>query len=67
MSQASSAIEEMMANIGSVTGTLVNNAHNVKIMREASEVGRAGLQDVATDIQEIARESEGLLEINSVM
>jgi methyl-accepting chemotaxis protein len=34
---------------------------------EASEVGRGGLQEVATDIQEIARESEGLLEINAVM
>jgi methyl-accepting chemotaxis protein len=67
VSQASSAIEEMMANISSVTGTLVNNASNVKTLREASEVGRTGLQDVAKDIQEIARESEGLLEINSVM
>jgi len=67
MSQASSAIEQMMANITSVTNTLVNNAGNVKILREASEVGRAGLQDVAADIQEIARESEGLLEINAVM
>jgi methyl-accepting chemotaxis protein len=67
MSQASSAIEQMMANITSVTSTLVNNAANVKTLRDASEVGRAGLQDVATDIQEIARESEGLLEINAVM
>jgi len=67
MSQASSAIEQMMANISSVTNTLVNNAANVNTLREASEVGRAGLQDVATDIQEIAHESEGLLEINSVM
>jgi methyl-accepting chemotaxis protein len=33
----------------------------------ASEVGRTGLQGVSADIQEIARESEGLLEINSVM
>jgi methyl-accepting chemotaxis protein len=67
MSQASSAIEQMMANIGSVTGTLINNAANVKTLREASEVGRAGLQEVATDIQDISRESEGLLEINAVM
>jgi len=67
VSQASSAIEQMMANIGSVTGTLVKNAVNVNTLKEASEVGRNGLQDVATDIQEIARESEGLLEINSVM
>jgi len=67
VSQASSAIEEMVANISSVTTTLVNNATNVKTLKEASEVGRTGLQDVAQDIQEIARESEGLLEINSVM
>ncbi|MCL1812709.1 MAG: methyl-accepting chemotaxis protein [Treponema sp.] len=67
ISKASSAIEEMAANIQSVTGTLTNNAVNVQTLRDASEVGRTGLQDVATDIQEIARESEGLLEINSVM
>ena len=67
MSQASSAIEQMMANINSVTGTLVNNADNVKSLKEASEVGRSGMQDVASDVKEIARESEGLLEINSVM
>jgi methyl-accepting chemotaxis protein len=67
ISQASSAIEEMIANIQSVTGTLGSNATNVTTLTEASEVGRTGLQEVATDIQEIARESEGLLEINSVM
>jgi len=67
VSQASAAIEEMVANTSSVTDTLVKNATNVKTLQESSEVGRAGLQDVATDIQEIARESEGLLEINAVM
>jgi methyl-accepting chemotaxis protein len=67
VAQSSSAIEEMLANIQSVTQTLVKNAGNVKELIEASEVGRTGLQDVAADIQEIARESEGLLEINAVM
>jgi len=67
VSQASSAIEEMVANINSVTNTLVNNAANVNTLKEASEAGRGGLQEVATDILEIARESEGLLEINAVM
>jgi methyl-accepting chemotaxis protein len=67
VSQASAAIEQMVANIQSVTDTLVKNSANVKNLREASGVGRAGLQDVAEDIQEIARESEGLLEINLVM
>ena len=67
VSLSSSAIEEMLANIQSVTQTLVKNTVNVKNLTGASEVGRSGLTDVVTDIQEIARESEGLLEINSVM
>jgi methyl-accepting chemotaxis protein len=67
VAQSSSAIEEMLANIQSVTNTLIKNAGNVKDLLGASEVGRSGLQEVASDIQEIARESEGLLEINAVM
>ncbi|MDR2575390.1 MAG: methyl-accepting chemotaxis protein [Treponema sp.] len=67
VTQASSAIEQMVANIGSVTQTLVKNSDNVNTLKEASEIGRSGLQEVSSDIQEIARESEGLLEINSVM
>jgi methyl-accepting chemotaxis protein len=67
VSQAASAIEEMVANIASVTDTLVKNGTNVKTLQDASEIGRNGLQTVASDIQEIARESEGLLQINAVM
>ena len=67
VAQSSSAIEEMMANIQSVTATLAKNSSNVKHLRESSEFGRYGLQEVAADIQEIARESAGLMEINSVM
>jgi len=67
VSQASSAIEEMVANINSVTQTLVKNTDNVNTLKEASEIGRNGLQEVSSDIQEISRESEGLLEINAVM
>jgi methyl-accepting chemotaxis protein len=67
VSQASSAIEEMVANTQSVTGTLVKNGTNVKQLKDASEVGRGGLEGVASDIGEISRDSEGLLEINSVM
>jgi methyl-accepting chemotaxis protein len=67
VAQSSAAIEEMLTNIQSVTQTLVKNSGNVQDLIEASEVGRTGLQEVAADIQEIARESEGLLEINAVM
>ncbi|MHC6202524.1 methyl-accepting chemotaxis protein [Breznakiellaceae bacterium SP9] len=67
VSRSSSAIEQMLANIQSVTQTLVKNGDNVHELAEAAEVGRQGLQEVSGDIQEIARESEGLLEINAVM
>ncbi|MDR0320812.1 MAG: methyl-accepting chemotaxis protein [Treponema sp.] len=67
VSQASSAIEEMVANIRSVTETLVKNDNNIKALTGSSEIGRNGLHEVAEDIQGIARDSEGLLEINSVM
>jgi methyl-accepting chemotaxis protein len=67
VSESSSAIEEMLANIQSVTHTLAKNAENVAGLTEASEVGRSGLQEVAANIQEIERESKGLLEINTVM
>ncbi|MDR3124090.1 MAG: methyl-accepting chemotaxis protein [Treponema sp.] len=65
--QSSAAIEEMLANIASVTQTLALNANNVKSLTVASDTGRASLQEVSSDIQEIARESEGLLEITAVM
>jgi methyl-accepting chemotaxis protein len=67
IARSSSAIEELIANITSVTQTLVRNEDNVKKLADASEIGRNGLQEVATDIQGIARESEGLLEITAVM
>jgi len=64
---SSSATEEMIANIRSVTDTLSNNSKNVRELQEASEAGHMSLNEVVADIQGIARESESLLEINSVM
>jgi methyl-accepting chemotaxis protein len=67
VSQSSSAVEQMLTNIQSVTQTLVKNEGNVNKLALASHIGYTGLQDVSNDIREIARESEGLLEINGVM
>ena len=67
VAQASSAIEQMVANTNSVTNTVISNANNVRILKDASEVGRNSLQEVSSDIQEISHDSEGLMEINSVM
>ena len=67
ITRRSAYIKTMVANIETVNQTLLKNLQNVQTLKEASEIGRSGLQEVATDIQEIARESEGLMEINSVM
>ena len=67
VSQSSASTEQMIANTRSVTATLSKNAQNVDELENAVELGRSGLGGVAADIQEIARESESLLEINSVM
>jgi methyl-accepting chemotaxis protein len=67
VSQSSAAVEQMLANINSVTQPLVKNEGNVTKLAQAAEVGRSGLQEVSGDIQEVARESAGLMEINGVM
>ena len=67
ITESSAAIEEMVANTRSVSNTLSRNSQNVHNLKEAAEVGHSGLSGVAADIREIARESESLLEINSVM
>jgi methyl-accepting chemotaxis protein len=64
---SSSAIEQMTANIHSVSQTLIENGKNVTTLTEASDLGRVALQEVVQAILEIAKDSEGLLEINSVM
>ena len=67
VTSSSSAIEEMTANIHSVTQTLHENSKHVSTLAEASELGSLALKNVAQEIREIAHDSEGLMEINSVM
>jgi len=67
ITRRSSYIRAMVSSIDSVNQTLLKNMENVQTLKDASEIGRSGLQEVATDIQEISRESEGLMEINAVM
>jgi methyl-accepting chemotaxis protein len=67
VSQSSSAIEQMVANIQSVTRTLARNMQNVDTLTRSAEVGRTGFAAVSSDLQDIAKESVSLLEINTVM
>jgi len=67
VTESAAAIEEMVANIQSVTNALTKNTEQVKELQSASEVGNSGINEVVADIRGIAAESESLLEINSVM
>ncbi|MCL1814449.1 MAG: methyl-accepting chemotaxis protein [Treponema sp.] len=67
ISRSSASIEEMLANISSITVSLGKNDRDLQDLQEASSEGNNSLQQVSADIQEIAKESEGLLQINAVM
>lgn len=67
IAQSSSAIEEMLSNIASVTQTLVKNTASINTLTGTAETGRADLSRVANDIREVSTESEGLMEISSVI
>jgi methyl-accepting chemotaxis protein len=60
-------MEEMIGNIASVTQSLLQNERNVEQLTAASGKGRDGLFGVSADLQVVAKESEGLLAINSVI
>ena len=64
---SASAIEHLLTNIHSVVSTLENNSKNVSGLNEAAEFARNALYLVVNDINAIAHDSEGLLEINSLM
>ncbi|MDR0512871.1 MAG: PAS domain-containing methyl-accepting chemotaxis protein [Treponema sp.] len=67
VAESAAAIEEMVANVHSVTLALTKNAEQVTALQAASGVGHSGLNEVAFDIRQIAEESEALLGINSIM
>lgn len=67
VTQSSSAIEQMTASIMNVTNIIVKNSQNIDSLYKASESGRQSLNSVSDDISKIAKESEGLLEISSII
>lgn len=64
---SASAIEEMVANIESVTKNVNTNLTNVLSLQDESEKGYAQLLDVNQVIKEVAKQSTGVLEANTVI
>jgi methyl-accepting chemotaxis protein len=67
VTETKATMEQVVANVQNVNKMLTSNSTYVESLISASAEGGSGLHEVSADIQEIARESEGLLEINSVM
>jgi methyl-accepting chemotaxis protein len=67
VSRSSSAIEEMAANISAVSESLTLNDQNIEKLTRSSEQGYNTLRHVSDRIQDVAKESERLLEINQVI
>jgi methyl-accepting chemotaxis protein len=67
VAKSSQAIESMLQNIRLVSETLLKNTNNIAVLTSSSEVGRRDLQKVSDELEQIAKESEGIVAINSVM
>ena len=67
VTQSSSSIEEMLSNISSVTSLLLKNAEIMVALTKASETGQVDLNSVSASIRSVAKESENLLEVSSVI
>jgi iron only hydrogenase large subunit-like protein len=67
VSQSSSCIEQMVANVRSITSILQTNTRSVLDLQEASVNGKAGIDEVARHIVEISSMSDGLLETSAMI
>jgi len=67
VTQSSAAVEEMVSNIASVTKTLERNNQNLTALQNTASVGKRDLNNIAAEIEEVAKQSSGLAEITSVI
>lgn len=67
VTESSAAIEEMIANIRSVTDTLNKNSESVTILAATSENGLEKVQETVSISEKILSESEGLIEASTII
>ncbi|MDC7223416.1 MAG: methyl-accepting chemotaxis protein [Spirochaetales bacterium] len=67
ITQSSSAIEQMVANVKSVTEVLDRNSQSMDELLLASEEGQKEINEVASFINMINGESEGLIEAGNII
>ncbi|MBE6354304.1 HAMP domain-containing methyl-accepting chemotaxis protein [Treponema sp.] len=67
INESSRSIQSLIENIDSVAETLVSNSRNIETLTQNSQAGKIALDKITEAIQEVAKESEGLLEISKVI
>ncbi|MDR1108015.1 MAG: methyl-accepting chemotaxis protein [Spirochaetaceae bacterium] len=67
VSKSVTAIQNLIGKTNEALNSLNENMHSIQELASASGVGKAGVQEVSANIQEICRESEDLLKFNEVM
>jgi len=67
VTESSATIEEMLSNINNVTQIIIKNDENIKKLRDSSEIGKKDLIKIDDDIKQVAKESEGLIEISKTI
>ncbi len=67
VTESSASIEQMAANIHSITKVLEKNAESVAQLRDAAEHGKNGIAESSSLIEQIAAESAGLVEASNVI
>lgn len=65
--ESSAAIEQMVANITSITAMLGNNEQSVSALTEASSNGKTGINTIVTLMTDVSHQSDSLLEASAVI
>lgn len=67
VTESSAAIEEMLANVASVAKTLEDNAVDISELASKSASGVSELEAASSTIREIARQSDSLVDVSSLI
>ncbi len=67
ITQSTVSIQDMIKNIDSVAETLIHNTENIDRLSKTSQAGKNALDKITEAIKEVAKESEGLLELSKVI
>ena len=67
ITQSTVSIQDLIKNIESVAQTLIHNTENIDRLSQTSQAGKNALDKITEAIKEVAKESEGLLELSKVI